>query len=232
MSNAPIGSARSQAASRGRVGLRIHRGQDLADRLGMVASWRLRLFSGWPYLYSGNEVYEAEYGSVFARATGALLLEAHAGSETVGLATMLPLASDPFILAEAEPSLRESGVDPAGFFYLSEILVDPRWRGRGVGRSLFDGFRSVARSEGHEGCCLMAVERAPDHPLRPEGPDPVALWERAGFRRTGPLVPFTYPTFQPDGSVADLANPMGFWVGTPGTDGLVQREVTIAWDGT
>jgi RimJ/RimL family protein N-acetyltransferase len=61
------------------------------------------------------------------------------------------------------------------------VWVDPRARGRGIGRRLVEATIAAARAAGHRRLELAVTDRAPAAE---------ALYERLGFRRTGVTLPF------------------------------------------
>lgn len=192
--------------------IRICSGVEIDPWLEVVSRLRVRLFSEFPYLYVGNDDYEAEYGAGFRQADAAVVAVAHQDGVFAGLATALPLAQAPFILRESEGLLRAAGLAPESLFYLSETLVEPGFQGKGIGTALLSARREAGRSLGYAKSCLMAVDRALDHVSRPRGMrTPVPLWSRHGYKPIHGHVFFEYPTRLPDGSVATIPNPMVFW---------------------
>jgi len=192
--------------------LSVHMGRELSDWMPRLAEARIRMFSEFPYLYVGNDAYEAEYAEGFRLSNGAILVEARWEGRFAGMATAMPLREDAFILREADATLRAAGLDPNALFYLSEWLIEPEFRGKGIAHAQLERIRAEGRAQGFDKCCLMAVERSADHPLRPGGgPSPRPFWCDCGFRKLPGSVDFEYPTLQPDGSVASERNPMAFW---------------------
>lgn len=191
----------------------LHRGDALGAWIDRTARMRLEVFSGWPYLYEGTLEIERKYFEAFQGRSGAVVVEARLDGEFAGLATAIAFERDLYILSRSKEIFRAAGEDPGAFFYLGELLVEPRCRGRGIGRALLEEVRAEGRSQGLSRCCLMAVERPLDHPSRPRDfREPVPLWVEAGFRRLAGTALFPYPTRLPGGDVADLPNPMRFWV--------------------
>ncbi|HNY29247.1 MAG TPA: GNAT family N-acetyltransferase [Fibrobacteria bacterium] len=194
------------------IQLTTRTGADLSAALEKVVEMRLRLFSGFPYLYVGTREMERTYFASFQAKAGAVVIEAAVEGVFAGLATAIPLAQDTYILDAAEPLFRSAGLDPKELFYLSELLVEPPFQGKGVGSLLFQAVREEGRRRGFSRCCLMEVERPLDHPSRPRHfGSPVPLWAKAGFRALPGRAFFRYATLLPGGDVADIPNPMIFW---------------------
>lgn len=194
------------------IHLTIRSGADLATTLEKVVEMRLRLFSEYPYLYVGTQEIEQEYFESFQAKSGAMVVEAFEDGIFAGLATAIPLGQDKYVLSRVKPILSEAGLDPREAFYLSELLVEPPFQGRGVGKALFESLRAEGKRRGFAHCCLMAVDRPLDHPSRPRHFGmPVPLWAKAGFKPLKGRAFFQYPTRLPGGDVADIPNPMELW---------------------
>ncbi|MCW5772131.1 MAG: GNAT family N-acetyltransferase [Rhodospirillaceae bacterium] len=71
-----------------------------------------------------------------------------------------------------------------GFGELKRMYVRPAFRGRGLGRAMFDHLERRGRAEG---CSLLRLETGVHQH------EAIALYERAGFRRIAP-----FPPYRPD----------------------------------
>ncbi|WP_394701474.1 GNAT family N-acetyltransferase [uncultured Roseibium sp.] len=78
----------------------------------------------------------------------------------------------------------EAGLDPAEVFYFAESVLDPDYRGRGIGHRFFDEREAHARSLGCSTAAFCAVIRPDDHPMRPEDYSPLdPFWTKRGYRK-------------------------------------------------
>ncbi|APL95169.1 GNAT family N-acetyltransferase [Sphingobium indicum] len=160
--------------------LRIERiGRDDMS-LRALATLRMTVFRGWPYLYDGSLDYEAGYLSDFLSDETAVLVVARLGDIPIGMATASPMATQgeavraPFLAA---------GIDVRSLFYFGESVLLPQFRGLGVGHRFFDEREAAARSAGATGATFCAVDRDPDHPARPsETRDLTPFWTSRGYR--------------------------------------------------
>lgn len=226
MGNAHFGVEFDDSEGVSMLELLVHREHELSPWLPRLAEARKRMFAGFPYLYVGDDAYEAEYAEGFRLAQGAVIVEARWEGRFAGMATAMPLREDAFILREGDSTLRAAGLDPAELFYLSESLVEPDFRHKGIGHALLERYRDEGRSQGFDKFCLMAVERPDGHPLRPGGaPSPRPFWLDFGFRKLPGLVDFEYPTLQPNGSAAMERNPMAFWTDAAATSNRPSGKV-------
>ncbi len=190
-----------------------HFGGEITPFVPEVAAIRIRGFRAFPYLYEGSPAYEEKYLQGYVREPRAMLIRVRDGQETIGIATATPLACSGDIVADAPELLRRAGYDPAVFFYYAEILVEPRYRGRGIARTIYAERERAARAFGFSSLCLAVVQRPADHPLAPPGyVSPERIWIRDGFDKAGVTVSYGWPTIQPDGTVRDEDNPLAFWV--------------------
>jgi GNAT superfamily N-acetyltransferase len=145
-----------------------------------LARLRIEVFADWPYLYDGDEEYEARYLMRFSASPGAVVVAARdAAGRMVGAATAAPLSDH----AEefAKPFAR-IGLDPSGFFYLAESVLLPDYRGQGAGRQFFAMREAAARAQGYEHAVFASVLRPDDHPARPADYVPLdRFWRSLGY---------------------------------------------------
>ncbi|PWG61328.1 GNAT family N-acetyltransferase [Sediminicurvatus halobius] len=168
------------------VRLEAHTGASLEAHLDTLAALRIRVFRDFPYLYAGDADYERRYLRTYAEAQGAVVVLALAGDRAVGAATGMPLAEE---TENLRAPFRSAGFDPAQVFYFGESVLEPAWRGQGIGVSFFDAREAHARGlGGFQWTAFCAVERPADHPRRPPGYTPLdGFWRRRGYRRRDDL---------------------------------------------
>lgn len=191
--------------------LRVERvaGSDIAPWLDALAELRIRVFREWPYLYDGDLGYESDYLAAYARSAGSVFVLAIAGNRVVGCSTGMPLADEhesfraPFVAA---------GFDPREIFYFGESVLDPAWRGHGLGHRFFDEREAHARAlGGFRYTTFCAVERDADDPRRPAGHRPLdAFWSARGYRRRPDLR--TRFEWRELGEAAASPKPMVYWL--------------------
>ncbi len=163
------------------VEIRCYNGLAIEPWLGHLAALRIAVFRDWPYLYDGDEEYEAEYLKTYLRSPRSVAVLAFDGDMVVGASTGLPLAdeSDEF----TEPFTHTS-IPITDVFYCGESVLLPAYRGKGIGHRFFDEREAHARSYGDYGwTAFCAVDREPSHPRRPafhRGNE--AFWNKRGYR--------------------------------------------------
>lgn len=183
-------------------------GDAIARYFDALAALRIRVFREYPYLYDGSLAYERDYLASYAGSPASLVVVACDGDRVVGASTALPLTlhSDDVV-----PPLVRAGFDPAAVYYFGESVLEPAYRGRGLGSRFFEERERRARELGFAIATFCAVERPVDHPLRPPGYQPPgALWRRHGFERRSDIVgTFSWRDL---GETEETAKPMVFWI--------------------
>lgn len=190
--------------------IRIERatGAAIERYLDALAALRIGVFREYPYLYEGSLDYEHEYLASYAGSPESLVVVACDGDRVVGASTALPLTlhSDDVV-----PPLVRAGYDPATVYYFGESVLEPAYRGRGLGSRFFEERERWARELGFAVATFCAVERPADHPQRPASyRPPGALWRRHGFERRPDIVG-TF-AWRDVGDTEETAKPMVFWV--------------------
>jgi GNAT superfamily N-acetyltransferase len=145
-------------------GLKILEGEALTAALPGLAALRISVFREWPYLYDGSPDYEEKYLARYEDTEGALIVGAFDGDRLVGAATGQPMIHE---VAAIRRPFEESGIDPADIFYFAESVLDPAWRGQGIGHRFFDERERHARSLGSKYSAFCGVIRPDTHPSVP-----------------------------------------------------------------
>lgn len=190
------------------VEIQILRGDEVAACLPDAARLRISVFREFPYLYDGDESSEREYLASYAGAAGSVFVVAMAGARVVGISTGLPLISAD---GAFQRPFEGAGLGPERWFYFGESVLDPAWRGRGIGHRFFDGREAHARELGYRWTCFCAVERPPGHALRPTNHRPLdEFWSGRGYFRR-PELRARFGWRQVDSPEAEVENELVFW---------------------
>jgi GNAT superfamily N-acetyltransferase len=201
---------RRMASDASPAAVRIERatGAAIMHYFDALAALRIGVFREYPYLYDGSLAYERDYLASYAGSPASLAVIACDGDRVVGASTAMPLTlhSDDVV-----PPLVRAGFDPATVYYFGESVLEPAYRGRGLGSRFFEERERRARELGFATATFCAVERPSDHPRRPPGYQPPgALWRRHGFERRPDIVgTFTWRDL---GDAEETAKPMVFWI--------------------
>lgn len=184
-------------------------GPSITPCIESVADLRIRVFRDWPYLYAGNMEYERDYLEHFQTSPDSVFVLALDGArKVVGCSTGLPLI-------DAHEEFRKPFADaqytPDRIFYFGESVLEPAWRGRGIGHVFFDRREAQARSLGHELATFCAVVRPDDHPLRPLDYRSLdGFWHKRGYAPVeGLTARFAWHDIDTEG---ESDKTMQFWV--------------------
>lgn len=192
-----------------RLAVTTHSGAALAEFIPAISALRVSVFAEWPYLYVGTSEEEAKYLAEFATAEHALVVIAkNDAGEIVGCSTGSALAGHH---DEFSQPLAEAGYDLASTYYFAESVLDPRYRGQGLGHAFFDERERFASGLGYKQACFCAVDRSVDHPRRP--PDYRALdgfWRARGYQKLDGLKSH-YDWPEAAGGPL-LSHPMSYWL--------------------
>jgi GNAT superfamily N-acetyltransferase len=182
-------------------------GAAIARVVPALAELRIAVFREWPYLYEGSHAYEEKYVASYAASDAGVVVIARDGERIVGASTALPLAQhSDAVLAP----LVSAGQAPDDVCYYGESVLDPAYRGRGLGHRFFTEREAHARAHGFSLATFCAVERPVSHPARPASYRPLdELWTRHGFvKRPEITTSFSWLDL---GDTEETAKPMVFW---------------------
>lgn len=183
-------------------------GAAIERHLDALAALRMSVFREYPYLYEGSLAYEREYLASYAQSPASLVVLALDGDRAIGASTALPLAqhSD-----DVGPPLAAAGYPVERVYYFGESVLEPAYRGHGLGARFFEERERRARELGFAVATFCAVDRDPTHPQRPANYQPPgALWRRHGFVRR-PDITCTF-RWRDLGDAEETAKPMVFWL--------------------
>jgi len=147
--------------------------------LPALARLRINVFRDFPYLYAGSLDYEQRYLTTYLAADGAALIIAKAGEKIIGASTCLPLASE---TPNIQKPFLKNGMDVTSIMYFGESVLEPAYRGQGIGVKFFKAREAHAKNFSLATFC--AVNRPPDHPARPTDYAPLdKFWQKRGFEK-------------------------------------------------
>jgi GNAT superfamily N-acetyltransferase len=183
-------------------------GPEMAPFIPELARLRMAVFREWPYLYEGSLEYEERYLAKFLEWPQSSLVVVRDEERVVGASTALPLI---WAEAELQEPFEKAGLNPAEWYYFGESVLEPAYRGQGLGVAFFRHREARALQLGYRQVAFCAVERPADHPLKPADYVPLdAFWQRRGFFRRPDLVcRFYWPDL---GQTQATFKPMVFWI--------------------
>ncbi len=161
--------------------IRVQRltGEGLAAALEDVAQLRIEVFRAWPYLYDGDVAYERNYLQTYRKSNNAILVGAFDAGRLVGASTGTPMKDH---AGDFGAAFAGQKIDLQDIFYCAESVLLPEYRGHGIGHQFFDAREAHARDLGHSQVAFCGVLRSAEHPLRPEGYQPLdPFWRKRGY---------------------------------------------------
>lgn len=168
------------------LGIRVISGSDVEPYVHELVRLRIAVFREFPYLYDGDAEYEASYMRKYAASENSVFVLALSGDAVVGVSTGVPLIEAD---ADFQTPFENSEFDLADVFYFGESVLEPAYRGHGVGHRFFDEREAFAEHLGFSTTTFCAVIRPDDHPLRPERYRPLdAFWRRRRYIKRPDLV--------------------------------------------
>lgn len=183
-------------------------GADILPFIPDAARLRISVFREFPYLYDGSLESEQKYLRTYSDSAGSVFVVARDGERVVGVSTGMPLAQE---TEEVRRPFREAGIPPEEVFYFGESVLEPAYRGQGIGVQFMQAREAHAHSlSGIKHAAFCAVERAADHPLRPPGFVPLdEFWKHRGFAKTDLRTEFAWKEIS---EAAESPKTMTFWM--------------------
>jgi GNAT superfamily N-acetyltransferase len=199
-----------------RIEIEQYSGESLPAGMGVLAEFRLQFFREFPYLYAGTEEGEREHMSEYiANPTARLLLakDRDYAGKVVGVAMGTLLSTETEILCQIGGSLPKLGIVPERFYYFGEMIFDPEYRRRGIGKQMLEQLKSVGREQGADRFGFLAVVRERNDTRRPaEYVDSENIFQKFGFDKTDIYVSFEWSTIQGDGTWRQCPNQLALWI--------------------
>lgn len=182
-------------------------GDALRALVAEMAELRIAVFRDWPYLYDGTIDYEMSYLSQFIDAPDHVAICAFDDRNLVGVATASPLIHQH---DEFKEPLVNAGHKPDEIFYFGESVLQPAYRGQGIGHQFFDGRETHAGQLGYDKTAFCGVRRPDDHPLKSDTITPLdPFWTKRGYvPLDGVIATFSWRDV---GDSEETSKPMQFW---------------------
>ncbi|MTH99557.1 GNAT family N-acetyltransferase [Roseibium sp. RKSG952] len=177
------------------------------QRIEELATLRMRVFREWPYLDAGSLAFEHNYLRRQAQLSEGLTVGGFDGNCLIGTVAGKPLKNA--LSAYREP-LESRGHDTGSIFYLAEIVLDHRYRGRGLGHEMFVAYEQHAKRLGYETSMLCCVIRSENHSPGPGSvPYLDRFWEKHGYDKLRGVV--AHCPWQDVGEAEETEKPMQVW---------------------
>ena len=194
----------------GPIAIEVVRGAAIAPHIDELAALRISVFREWPYLYDGDHEYEAAYLADYASSSDAVVVLARVGGRVIGAATAMPLLAH---AREVIAPLVDAGYRAEDVYYFGESVLEPAWRGRGIGHAFFDHREAIGAEVNLPVFAFCAVMRPTDHPRRPaRARDLTGFWRRRGYQPRPDICGTMRWKDLDDAPGLDSEKPMQFWL--------------------
>ncbi|MCI5072010.1 GNAT family N-acetyltransferase [bacterium] len=148
-----------------------------------LAHLRITIFREFPYLYEGSYAEEKQYIKTYQNSKKSLLVLAKHNDQIIGATTCIPMADE---TEEFYQSFLDYKIDISQVFYFGESVILKEFRGNKIGHEFFKLRESHAKQHMQDlkYTSFCAVDRAKDHPLRPDDYTPLNnFWQRMGYKK-------------------------------------------------
>jgi ribosomal protein S18 acetylase RimI-like enzyme len=202
------------------ITVRLFTGPDIAQYEQLIVAQRMAQFGQFPYLMNQGQEFEQLYAHCYTKAeTGALAVAFEDNGDVAGFLTGMSLKDFdacwiPFDCEQIENKL-QGVVDPEKNYYLGDVIVDEKYRGKKIVDKLFEALEKHVQSQEFESTSFVSMARAENHPLKPAGyKSPSKIWQRLGYINSGRVVTYNWPTAQADDpkNFKSEDNPCDIWV--------------------
>lgn len=175
--------------------------------LEQLAKLRIRVFSAYPYLYDGDLAYEETYLRELGETRKSVLAVAFAKKEVVGVATGLPLAKAG---ADVRAPWEAKNEHLDDWYYFSESVLLPDYRGQGIGRRFMELRQRWAKEVGYKKITFCTVIRPKEDPKRPDDYRSLQeFWRKEGFEPLPDII--CEMKWKELDSESELSHQLQFW---------------------
>ncbi len=163
------------------VEFKQYHGREIGSVVHELGLLRIQVFKDYPYLYEGTLQYEEKYLELYENAPDAMLFAVWLGEEMIGATTCIPLKNES---SEVQEPFKQAGLELDKIMYFGESILLSKYRGLGIGKRFFDKRENhTANCGGYNEMYFCGVERAENHPLKPENYKPLDLfWISRGYK--------------------------------------------------
>ena len=185
---------------------------EIKNYIELIIDLRLDEFKLFPYLYSGTRESELKYLSSYAEQKNSFLVLVYQEEEICGVATGFPLLAGENLGLSACKLFEENKINPNKYYYIGEIFILKKFRGKGLLRKFFELLEMEIKSRGYLNICFLTVYREEDHPLKPENYVSMdIILKNSGFVKSNMKTEIQWPTVLPNSEVELRANQLTYW---------------------
>lgn len=177
-------------------------GQEILPFIPALAELRITVFREFPYLYDGSHHYEEKYLKRYTKSDKTVVVVVLDGEKVVGASTGMPLSDEDAAVRKPFEILMQTGklsetilnsetsgdqsqyeLNLLNIYYFGESVLLKDYRGMGFGVRFFEERELHAVGLGYSITTFCAVDRTPNHPLKPASYIPLHdFWIKRGYR--------------------------------------------------
>lgn len=192
------------------IQLEVFRGQEIKKYVSEFASLCHTIYAEYPYLYDGEHAGYETYINSYGDLPNSILCLAFDGDQVVGACSGMPLSES---REDYQGPFLKENIDIHHFFYISELILLPDYRRKGIGENLYANIEDIVRKEKLYSaitCCNIQV--AKDDPNMPKDYRYIdyPLWIKLGFNKYPHL---SYDSYWVNvGEKDDSPHHLVFWI--------------------
>lgn len=153
-------------------------GEEIEPYSKSLAQLVLAAFKEYPYLYAASDHYVDYLESYDKNADSLVILMTDEGS-LVGVATGIPMTAS----GKYQIPFLEKGWDVSKMLYMGELVLDPNYRQKGLGKKLFQELENAARLNQYDEIGLCQIEDDRYEALKPlDYISTNGFWSKLGFQ--------------------------------------------------
>ncbi len=157
-------------------------GSEAAPYWHDIAREHIDEFKKFPYLYQGSYEEEKAFLEHFFTSKKSLhLIVFNKEHEVVGISCSLPLSEE---VQEVQEPFIKKGLDVTQYWYISEFIIEPEYRGQGLLRCFVTEHEKHAKAHNAAHMTFITIQRPIDHPLRPRNYRSLdQVWRHFGYEK-------------------------------------------------
>jgi GNAT superfamily N-acetyltransferase len=192
--------------------IKIVSGPELTMIVPFVVEQRIEFFKNYPFLYRGNQQEEETYVGWFISLPHSALAVACYNDIPVGFVGGTSFVHFNEHFKGSVELFNRAHLKPDAYFYISEVIIIPRYREDTLIKKLFNALEDYARNRGFTNSCFV-YEVHDHHPLMPKDYKLLSYqWRQLGYAQSSLNITYRWLTFQPDGTTQRQDHELNYWL--------------------
>ncbi|HVX00961.1 MAG TPA: GNAT family N-acetyltransferase [Candidatus Babeliaceae bacterium] len=181
------------------------------ELIPFVAEQRSQTFRNYPYLYQANNLEEYAYVNWLFGLPHSMITVVYMESKPIGFLIGTSFEDFDQHFGGSREIFLQAGLNPKNYYYFSEIIIIPEYRGQHIAQKLFSNLEQQAQALGYSAGCFVH-ESHNNHPLKPQDYQELdSFFQKLGYYKSPLTIDFTWPTITRDG-VTILSHTLDYWL--------------------